>query len=229
MNEYSGSTTQTAGTAVLARRALRAINASGGSPFAETSPEPSKYNQFAALVGDAPTSNNLPVTLTFGCGHGMLDLLRAMSSGVGVICCGADALSQLSPTSPTTQYGSVDEWLQLCLPPHWGNTEAFFTTFRVKYARPWESIGHAVPSDSIADSSHRAMLEAAALRAFPRATFEKSDETDPDEGWTRPVLFVRTGIENIEDRMAQEEAFYADITTHETTTEALKAITVVFE
>jgi hypothetical protein len=40
---------------------------------------------------------------------------------------------------------------------------------------------------------------------------------------------VHTGVENIEDRMTQEEAFYADITAHETTTEALKAITVVFE
>jgi hypothetical protein len=228
MNSYSSSTSPSAKTAVLARRVLRTINASGDA-FSETSSEPSKYRQFAALVGDAPTSNNLPGSSTFGYGPGMLDLLGGPSSGIGVVYCGPDWLLQISPTSPTVQLGPVDEWLQLCLGAYWGNAGASITPFRVKYVGPSKSLSHAALFDSVPDSTHRAMIEAAALRAFPRATFAESDETDPDEGWTRTVLFVQTGIENIEDRMAQEEKFYADITAHETTTEALKAITVVFE
>jgi len=78
-------------------------------------------------------------------------------------------------------------------------------------------------------SNSETLLIGALRRAFPNATFATSQEIDPEEGWTRPYLRVRTGIDDIDTRMALEERFYADTQRHESLTAALRAITVIFE
>jgi hypothetical protein len=73
------------------------------------------------------------------------------------------------------------------------------------------------------------LLRVALCRIFEGATIGSKAHVDPEEGWSRRMLVVHTGIADLESRMAVEDRFYAFVAEHQPLTDALREITVVFE
>lgn len=73
------------------------------------------------------------------------------------------------------------------------------------------------------------LLRSVLLKVFPSAQFSSESKTDPDEGWTRRVLTVQTGLEDIRARIAFENTFYELVAQDAKLAEALRAVTVLFD
>jgi hypothetical protein len=73
-----------------------------------------------------------------------------------------------------------------------------------------------------------APLADAVLRIFPGAKISLATQTDDEEGWSRPLLEVETGIDDSQKLNDLEQKFYEEVESHETLTAALKSMTVLF-
>jgi hypothetical protein len=71
-------------------------------------------------------------------------------------------------------------------------------------------------------------LATAVYKIFPKATITQSIQTDNEEGWSRPLLTVETGIEDPQRLSELEYKFYEEVESHESLTAALNEITVLF-
>jgi hypothetical protein len=208
---------------------------------AETTPGAEKFNRFAALVGNARTTNavgnaQLVSTVVALGANAYYTAPYYVLWGPEVVVQPFLSLKQDLSVPATLEASEVTTgWLPgspgvLA----WGLVSAPIPVTGDLTAIPG-LLSHSGPVAETAMHvvgrvpSNQAMLEAAALRAFPLAKFAMFEEADPEEGWKRDVLYVRTGIDDVDARMALEDQFYADITGHETTTAALRAVTVVFE
>jgi hypothetical protein len=72
-------------------------------------------------------------------------------------------------------------------------------------------------------------LISAVRSIFPSAKISVSSHSDEEEGWTRPLVQVETGITDPERLSALEEKFYQYVDLHETLKAALDSTTVLFE
>jgi hypothetical protein len=72
-------------------------------------------------------------------------------------------------------------------------------------------------------------LISAVRSIFSNAKISVSSHSDEEEGWTRPLLQVETGITDSEKLSALEEKFYQYVDLHETLKAALDSTTVLFE
>lgn len=77
--------------------------------------------------------------------------------------------------------------------------------------------------------SQCALLMSAIRRRFANATFQTSQSVDPEEGWERHVLEVKTGEADIERRMDIEDLFYEDVAKSDSLRAAIRQITIAFE
>jgi hypothetical protein len=77
--------------------------------------------------------------------------------------------------------------------------------------------------------SDEEILAEAVLKIFPSGQITCDQRTDPEEGWTRPVLTVHTGLGDLEAKMVREDAFYDLVATDARLAVALRAITVLFD
>jgi hypothetical protein len=87
--------------------------------------------------------------------------------------------------------------------------------------------GTAPAPSAVAGQIQRESLINAVRSIFPDAALALSNQSDPEEGWTRPLLTVDTGIEDPEKFSELERKFYEEIEGHETLTAALNAMTVL--
>lgn len=207
---------------------------------AETTPGAEKFNRFAALVGDAHTTHsvgNAQLVSTFVA-------LGTNANAYYVAPCyvlwGPEVavqpfvcLNQDWSSLPTREAYEIRTGLLPVVPACaliQGPIQVEFDLTATSGLLSLTSYVAETPMHVAARvPSNQAMLAAAALRTFPLAKFAMLEEADPEEGWKRNVLYVRTGIDDVDARMKLEDQFYADITGHETTTAALRAVTVVFE
>jgi hypothetical protein len=72
-------------------------------------------------------------------------------------------------------------------------------------------------------------LRSALASVFARASVVADLRVDPEEGWTRRILVVHSGIADIDQRLAQEDKFYELLAANPRLSEALQSITVLFE
>jgi hypothetical protein len=73
------------------------------------------------------------------------------------------------------------------------------------------------------------LLRVALCKVFEGVMIGSKVHVDPEEGWTRRMLVVHTNIADLDGRMALEDRFYAFVADHQSLTDALREITVVFE
>lgn len=69
----------------------------------------------------------------------------------------------------------------------------------------------------------------AVRRIFPDAKVSRSVQSDQEEGWSRPLIRVETGIDDFEKLYELEQKFYEEVERHETLISALNLVTVFFE
>jgi hypothetical protein len=230
--------------------ALRALNAPrlyNGLQETNFPSQTTSLNDFAALVGDA-ASNDPGVSVTFSPG-GYLTLV-----GDEITYLSNDWLQSEYALSTAGEYFPPGVWTPFFRVP--AIATAFSLTVPIATLEPWHGyvsplqtgVGGSLASYTTlaaegpmaalvapgfmiaADvSTNELLLTRAAQRVFPQATFASAVETDPEEPWRRLVLYVRTGIDDLDVRMGLEEKFYADVVQHESLTAALRDITVMFE
>jgi hypothetical protein len=228
--------------AVMARFAAQHAREAVGfadSP-AETTPGAEKFNRFAALVGDANTTHSVGNAQLVSTFVALGTNANAYYMAPCYVPWGPDAgvqpfvcQNQDWPSLATREAYEIRTGLLPILPACALIQAQTPVEFDLTATSGLLSLAGHVAETSMHIAarvpSNQAMLEAAALRAFPLAKFAMLEEADPEEEWKRNVLYVRTGIDDVDARMALEDQFYADITGHETTTAALRAVTVVFE
>jgi hypothetical protein len=95
-------------------------------------------------------------------------------------------------------------------------------------AVPASSPAMAAPTVQSNSAVQLERLRSAVLGIFPKATMELSTHSDVEEGWTRPLLTVETGIDDPELLSELEYEFYEKVENHETLTAALNETTVLF-
>ena len=81
--------------------------------------------------------------------------------------------------------------------------------------------------DSLTHQKAVALVNAV-LKVFSGASIKMEVRTDPDEGWSRTVLFVRTGIHDFDLRMDAEDQFYALVDLDENLRDALHSTVISF-
>lgn len=84
------------------------------------------------------------------------------------------------------------------------------------------------PSASVA-KAHESALISTVKRIFANAKITVSTHSDEDEGWTRPLIEVETGISDPDQLIALEYKFYEEVENHESLKAALDTTTVLFE
>jgi len=85
----------------------------------------------------------------------------------------------------------------------------------------------APPSAAAAQIQQEALVNAV-RRIFPSATLSLTSQADPEEGWTRPLLRVESGVGDLDKLDDLEHKFYEEVEKHETLISALNSITVLF-
>ncbi|MGO9515233.1 MAG: hypothetical protein ACLP2F_16560 [Steroidobacteraceae bacterium] len=83
-------------------------------------------------------------------------------------------------------------------------------------------------SPSISTGLREEALIKAVRRIFPNAKVSISNQIDYEEGWTRPLLRVETGINDLDKLDELEQKFYEEVERQETLVSALNATTVFF-
>lgn len=81
------------------------------------------------------------------------------------------------------------------------------------------------PNVALTKTQHQSLVDVA-RKIFPSATLVFSNDSNPEEGWTRPVLEVDTGIDDLEKLNELEEKFYMEVESHEGLIAALRSTTV---
>jgi hypothetical protein len=71
-------------------------------------------------------------------------------------------------------------------------------------------------------------LCSALTRQFPNASFSISRYTDHEEGWSRDLIRVDTGIADMDARMAAEDQFYSDVDANPRLLDAIKSSIISF-
>jgi hypothetical protein len=73
------------------------------------------------------------------------------------------------------------------------------------------------------------VLRSAIAGPFPTAVVSAESRVDPEEGWTRRVLVVSSGITDLDEQLAREEVFYWAVSADPRLSDALESISVLFE
>ena len=68
----------------------------------------------------------------------------------------------------------------------------------------------------------------AVRRFFPTAKLSLSNHSDSEEGWTRPLLRVESGMNDLDKLDDLEQKFYEEVERHETLKSALNSTTILF-
>lgn len=118
-------------------------------------------------------------------------------------------------------------------------SNANFTTLRNEYfgADWYAQVSFTIPdvvggtgvTSLVQQQTTESLLREAVKRFFPGASFSSDMRTDPEEGWQRTVLTARTGVNDLDQRMALEDQLYAAIVQDRLLTDALREVTIIFE
>jgi hypothetical protein len=116
-------------------------------------------------------------------------------------------------------------------PPAWSDSSLFAMALGRTVVSSWlpTSAGAitAAPTRAGALIQQEALINAV-RRIFQGAQLSLSTQSDPEEGWSRPLLTVETGIQDADRLSALEDRFYQEVEKHETLTAALNEMTVLF-
>jgi hypothetical protein len=95
-------------------------------------------------------------------------------------------------------------------------------------AKTWLTDQFAQPTPSAVANHPLERLISGVRTVFPNAKISLSTQTDEEEGWSRPLLNVETGVDDPDELSKLEEKFYVEVENHETLIAALKTTTVLF-
>lgn len=85
------------------------------------------------------------------------------------------------------------------------------------------------PAEADSPNDRMALLWDAIKNVFPNAQITSESHVDPEEGWERLELLVRTQVANFDERFDREQHFYAAVRQDKSLVDALRKVSVVFE
>lgn len=101
------------------------------------------------------------------------------------------------------------------------------TTAGISYGTSGAATYTPTPSAAVNQSRQEALI-AAVRSIFANAKISVTSHADEEEGWTRPLLQIDTGIGDPDKLDELEQKFYDFVERHETLTAALQSTTVLF-
>ena len=85
------------------------------------------------------------------------------------------------------------------------------------------------PRFGVSETADVGRLVEAVRAIFADATFVTEEFSDPDEGWTKTVMHVATGVEDFGERAEVEDKFYEMVDGDNDLRDCLRKVVVSFE